>query len=128
MLDFTSEFPFTVAAAAMEVEADRGTAAERAQDPRRRRKPNRLAVSSQNRAISTAVRTVKRVTRAILCPLNEWGVRVSESLCRLSEDIYGLFRMELAMYYLVEITKQLLFILKCSDKKKDNLFQGTRAD
>lgn len=92
-----SDCPFSVAAAA-DAEADRGSAAERAEDPKRRRRPNRLAVSPQNRVISTAARTVKREIRVSLCPLNEL-VRVSESLCRFdSEDIYGLFRMELAMY------------------------------
>lgn len=101
-----SDCPFNVAAAAADAEADKGSAAERAEDPKRRRRPNRLAVSPQNRVISTAARTVKREMIVSLCPLNEFGVRVSESLCRFdSEDIYGLFRMELAMYYISKLNE-----------------------
>ena len=48
-----SDCPFSVAAAT-DAEADRGSAAERAEDPKKRRRPNRLAVSPQNRVISTA--------------------------------------------------------------------------
>lgn len=90
-----SDFPFTVAAAATDTvaEADRGPAAERADDPKRRRRPNRLAVSPQNRAMSIAVRTVRREIRASLRPLNEFGaLLVSEWVCWTgSEDIYSLF-------------------------------------
>ena len=101
-----SDCPFSVAAAATDAEADRGSAAERAEDPKRRRRPNRLAVSPQNRVMSIAARTVKREMRVSLCVLNEFGVRVSESLCRLdSEDIYGLFGMQLAMYYFPKLNE-----------------------
>lgn len=84
---FMSDCPFAVAVT-VDAEADRGSAARRAEDPKRRRKPNRLAVSPQIRVISTAARTVKREIMVSFCPLNEL-VRVSESLCRFdSEDIW----------------------------------------
>lgn len=129
-----SDCPFTVAAAAAAAavaEADRGPA-ERAEDPKRRRRPNRLAVSPQSRVISIAARTVKKETRASFCPLNELGVCVSESLCRLdSEDIYGLFRLELAMYYLAALNKMVLFYIKLKVRKEKHILcteYGTRAD
>lgn len=111
-----SDCPFRVTAAT-DAEADRGSAAERAEDPKSRRRPNRLAVSPQNRVISTAARTVKREIIVSFCPLNEL-VRVSELLCRFdSEDIYGLFRMELAMYYFLK-TQRIVVLLYPNIKRK----------
>lgn len=92
-----SEGPLTVAAATdaeTEAEAARGPAAERAEDPKKRRRPNRLAVSPQNRAMSIAVKTVRKVMRISLRPLIGLGALcVCEVFWLGSEDIYGSFEV-----------------------------------
>lgn len=131
-LAIESDCPFNVAAAATDTvaEADRGPAAERADDPKRRRRPNRLAVSPQNRAISIAVRTVRREIRTSLRPLNEVGaLRVSEWVCWTgSEDIYGLIDLVgLAMSLVFDSTRNFNYIqMKNATKRQE--FTRSKAD
>jgi hypothetical protein len=111
--------PLAVPAAATdaEAEADRGPAAERAEDAKNRRRPNRLTVSPQAKVISTAARTVRTEIRAILRPLNGLGVScVSAWLCRIgSEDIY---------IPDAEYTSNLLYKCKGEIKTDENLLEG----
>jgi len=76
MLDcnvFPDTFCSFAVATTTDAEADK--AAERAE--KKRRRPNRLAVSPRNRAMNIATRRVNIERRAIFRPLNEFVLLVS---------------------------------------------------